>query len=265
MAKEAKLKCPNCGTVVTVYEDEVGEAGTCPGCGGDLEVFRRDFGEGDGGARKGRKNSLAARVAKLVSRPSESRETDAGEAEDAGPAEQDEQDEARADDEEAVLAGLLDEDAEGLAAAEEALLSSGSEKAAERQETPAAEPLGADIEYRLWQGVAEQGGDRAMAARLDLWLRAEQAGCAMTLTLPAGVDVPVPQMVLAEAAAAQSAGATEHAWRDGWTRRLLQMAAQWPDEQTTEGVVAVLNHTDAVVGRLKEAHVWPWALQDEPS
>ena len=43
------------------------------------------------------------------------------------------------------------------------------------------------------------------------------------------------------------------------------MAAQWPDEQTTEGVVAVLNHTDGVAADLKEAGVWPWALQEESS
>ena len=71
-----------------------------------------------------------------------------------------------------------------------------------------------EAEYRLWQGLAEEAGDRAMAARLALWLRAEQAGCSMTLDLPDGVRVPIPQIVLAEAAAAQAGQQDEPAWRD---------------------------------------------------
>jgi hypothetical protein len=42
---------------------------------------------------------------------------------------------------------------------------------------------------------------------------------------------------------------------------LLKMSGEWPDEDTIEGVVTVLNHTDGVVDALKDAGVWPWDVE----
>jgi len=260
MAREAKLRCPNCGTQVTVYEDEVGESGHCPGCGSDLEVFKQDFGAGkQPPSRAGASKSLAARVANLVGRAAEREPANPDQAADDN-ASADGDDSPDEEQDADILAELLQDDAEGMAAAEEAL------QEAEAAPTEAGAGLfPQETEYRLWQGLAEEAGDRAMAARLALWLRAEQAGCSMTLDLPDGVRVPIPQIVLAEAAAAQAGRQDEPAWRDGWTRRLLKMAAEWPDEDTIEGVVTVLNHTDDVVDGLKSAGVWPWAADGDAS
>ena len=249
MAREAKLRCSKCGTKVTVFEDEIGECGHCPGCGGKMEVVREDFGGGrrDGARPSGKKN-LAARVAHLVGHGAEKPQP-AGKGKGADVA-------AAADEpEDEMLADPIEEDAEGEAAAAQALEDAGPQPVP----TAAADPALQELEYRLWQGMAEEAGDRAMAARLALWLRAEQAGCSMTLDLPGGVRVPIPQIVLSEAAAAQATGQQEAAWRDGWTRRLLKMAAEWPEEGTIEGVVLVLNLTDGVVAELKASDVWPWS------
>ena len=115
-----------------------------------------------------------------------------------------------------------------------------------------------EASYLVWQRLAELSGDEAMVARLRILHRAQQAGCKMTVTLPDGREMRIPEIIAAEAAAAAIDVGSEAEWRGLWTRRLVNVAVKWHDEATTEGVVAVLNHTDAVVDELKGAGVWPW-------
>lgn len=97
-----------------------------------------------------------------------------------------------------------------------------------------------------------------MVARMHIIHRAQQAGCRLTTSLPDGTEVRIPEMIAAEAAVGALEVEDEQEWRNEWTRRLVNVAAKWQDEATTEGVVAVLNCTDDVVAELKEAGVWPW-------
>lgn len=115
--------------------------------------------------------------------------------------------------------------------------------------------------YLVWRRLAELAGDSAMVARLHILHQAQQAGCSLTVVLPDGRETRVPEIIAAEAAAAALEIDTEEEWRGEWTRRLVNVAVKWNDAETTEGVVAVLNHTDAVVSQLKEAGVWPWGVQ----
>ena len=230
--REAKLVCPSCGTSFSVYEDEIGESGGCPSCGAAIEVGGDLFGE----------------------------------------------DEAIADDE--GLLELLAEDAEGLAVPD--VTSEDEEEAAEPEPTGqkaqpaglrpgpalrkaggAVEPPVGELDYRLWQGLAEQSGDWAMVVRLDAWRRAQQAGCEMFTELPDGSTMPIPQMILAEAGVACFQSQSEQEWREEWTRRLLQVAAKGSDEATTEAVVALLTHTGSVIAGLKSKGAWPWNQQEE--
>ena len=112
--------------------------------------------------------------------------------------------------------------------------------------------------YIVWQRFAEVSGDRAMMARLAVIAKAQKAGCKMTVTLSDGRELRIPEMIAAEAAVAALDTQDESKWRADWTRQLVNVAVTWQDEPTTEGVVAVLNHTDAVVRDLKSAGIWPW-------
>lgn len=121
--------------------------------------------------------------------------------------------------------------------------------------------MGTDQEetgYLVWRRFAELAGDRAMVARMHILHRARQAGCSMTLTLADGTEARIPEMVAAEAAVGALEIGSEGEWRQDWTRRLVNVAVKWQDEVTTQGVVTVLNHTDAVIQDLKGAGVWPW-------
>jgi hypothetical protein len=225
--REAKIVCPNCGMSFSVYEDEVGEAGGCPGCGAAIEVGPEAFGE--------------AEAAELP-------------------------------DDEGLLE-LLTDDAEALAVADltdEEAEEAGAEEEPEEEAVPAhssdgaaVEPPIGELDYRLWQGLAEHSGDWAMAVRLDAWRRAQSADCDMFTELEDGSKMPIPQMLLAEAAVARFQSQSEAEWHDQWTRRLLQVAAKWPDEPTTETVVELLNHTGRVIGELKSSGVWPWDQPDQ--
>ncbi len=168
-------------------------------------------------------------------------------------------------EEDAGLMGLLEEEPEPAELSDSLVAASLEDLVAETgeaEEAPAAPPRGepapAEMDYRLWQGLAEQAGDWAMAVRLDSWRRAGEAGCRMALSMPDSVASAVPRMVLGEAAVAAFQSQSEAEWREAWTRRLLKVAAKWPDEQTVEGVVEVLLATDPVIGELREAGVWPW-------
>ncbi|NLW51082.1 MAG: hypothetical protein GXY85_09625 [Candidatus Brocadiaceae bacterium] len=121
--------------------------------------------------------------------------------------------------------------------------------------------MAADVKeasYLVWRRLAELAGDEAMVARLHILHQAQQAGCKMTVVLPDGREMRIPEIIAAEAAAAALTVGSEDEWRAEWTRRLVNVAVKWHDEPTTEGIVAVLNHTDSVVEELKEAGVWPW-------
>lgn len=119
--------------------------------------------------------------------------------------------------------------------------------------------------YLVWRRFAELSGDRAMVARLHIIYRAREAGCKLTLKDRDGADLRIPEMIAAEAAVAALDMEDEAEWRRQWTRRLVNVAVKWQDEATTEGVVAVLNSTDAVVGDLKAAGVWPWGSEEVES
>ena len=80
----------------------------------------------------------------------------------------------------------------------------------------------------------------------------------MTFALPRGTELPVAQMVLCEAAVGVSRGQSEDEWRRDWSRLLVKVAAQGPDEATFEAVVTMLAHVDSVIAHLKAAGVWPW-------
>jgi len=116
--------------------------------------------------------------------------------------------------------------------------------------------------YLVWRRFAELTGDRAMAARLHIVHRARETGCKLTLMDPNGTELRIPEMIAAEAAVAALDMEDEAEWRTQWTRRLVNVAVKWQDEATTEGIVAVLNSTDAVVGDLKAAGVWPWGSEE---
>ena len=120
-----------------------------------------------------------------------------------------------------------------------------------------------EASYLVWRRLAELSGDQAMVARLHILHQAQQAGCNMTVTLPDGREMRIPEIIAAEAAAAALNIGSEQEWRAQWTRRLVNVAVKWHDEATTEGVVAVLNHTDPVVDELKEAGIWPWGDQED--
>ena len=115
-----------------------------------------------------------------------------------------------------------------------------------------------EASYLVWRRLAELSGDQAMVARLHILHQAQQAGCKMTVLLPDGREMRIPEIIAAEAAAAALEVGSEQEWRAQWTRRLVNVAVKWHDEATTEGVVAVLNHTDSVVDQLKGAGIWPW-------
>lgn len=115
-----------------------------------------------------------------------------------------------------------------------------------------------DVGYLVWRRFAELSGDRAMVARMHIIHRAQEAGCGLTTRLPDGRELRIPEMVAAEAAVGALETEQEEQWRREWTRRLVQIATKWQDQETTDGVVAVLNHTDAVIDDLKQAGVWPW-------
>lgn len=115
------------------------------------------------------------------------------------------------------------------------------------------------IDYLLWQGLAEQAGDWAMAVRLGALRRAEEAGCELSRQLPDGSRLPVPQMLLGEAAVAAFQALSEAEWRRDWTHRLLRIAARWPEEAIVDAVVTILMQTDAAIAELRAAGVWPWA------
>ena len=119
-----------------------------------------------------------------------------------------------------------------------------------------------DAGYLVWRRFAELGGDRAMVARMNIIHQAQEAGCNLTVTLSDGAELRVPEMIAAEAAVAALDIGDEQQWREEWTRRLVHVAAKWQDEPTIEGVVAVLNHTDAVIADLKAAGVWPWGSDE---
>jgi hypothetical protein len=137
-------------------------------------------------------------------------------------------------------------------------------------ETPAAVPtpgasgegqqalfvLERGVDWAVWQGVVAGAGDWAMAARLEALSRAAAAGC--DLEEPKVAGLPIAQMVLAEAAVAAFQGVSEEEWRDGWTRRLLKLAARWNDESSRDGVVEVLVRAGHVISALRAAGVWPW-------
>jgi hypothetical protein len=274
-ADEAELACPQCGATLVVHREDVGESGQCPDCGAIVEVPADTFGEDDGNEVEG----LAQRVARLVG-DSSSADSDAaiggpreepgvdalldafgeGEPEPAGKQEQ-------ADD--ALLADLLA--AESPARGDEAATEPAGakeESAVEPMSAPEPEPAPSrpaqvrgqmrPIDYLIWQGVVGLGGDWAMAARLDALRRAEEAGCETTFSLPNGTTLPIPEMVITEAAVAAFQTITEAEWRSAWTGRLLKIAAKWDDDATREAVVAILAHADSVIAGLKAAGVWPW-------
>ena len=112
--------------------------------------------------------------------------------------------------------------------------------------------------YLIWRRYAELGGDKAMAARLHVVQQARQAGCRMTVELPDGREMRIPEMIAAEAAVGALEVRDEEQWHRQWTRRLVDVAVKWQDDATTAGVVAALNHTDAIIAELKAAGVWPW-------
>jgi hypothetical protein len=115
--------------------------------------------------------------------------------------------------------------------------------------------------YLVWQRFAEISGDHAMVARLHVICEAQKAGIKMTVTLPDGRELRIPEMIAAEAAVAALSTDAESEWRADWTRRLVNVAVKWQDAATTQGVVSVLNHTDAVIADLKAAGIWPWAAK----
>ena len=116
-----------------------------------------------------------------------------------------------------------------------------------------------EASYLVWRRLAELSGDQAMVARLHILHQAQQAGCKMTVALPDGREMRIPEIIAAEAAAAALTVGSEEEWRADWTRKLVNVAVKWHDEGTTEGIVAVLNHTDSVVDELKGAGIWPWS------
>jgi hypothetical protein len=122
---------------------------------------------------------------------------------------------------------------------------------------------GQESDYTVWKRFAEMTGDSAMVARLNAIELAEKAGCETTMALPDGSRTSVPLMIAAEAAVAAHKGEDEAKWRHEWTRTLVGLAVKWQDEVTTQGVVAVLSNTDAVIHSLRKAGVWPWAAPAE--
>ncbi len=116
--------------------------------------------------------------------------------------------------------------------------------------------------YLVWRRFVELSGDRAMVARLHIIHQAKEAGCKLALEGGDGQERRIPEMIAAEAAVAALDMAHESEWRLQWTRRLVEVAVKWQDEATTEGVVAVLNCTDAAIGDLKAAGVWPWGSEE---
>jgi len=120
-----------------------------------------------------------------------------------------------------------------------------------------------DASYLVWRRFVEVSGDRAMVARLDILHRARQAGCKLAIAQPDGTELPVPEMVAAEAAVGALQAESEAEWREQWTRRLVNVAVKWQDQATTEGVVTVLNTTESVIADLKAAGVWPWGNNQE--
>jgi hypothetical protein len=115
--------------------------------------------------------------------------------------------------------------------------------------------------YLVWQRFAEISGDQAMVARLQVIGEAQKAGIKMTVSLPDGRELRIPEMIAAEAAVAALGAGSEGEWRADWTRRLVNVAVKWQDPATTQGVVSVLNHTDAVIADLKAAGIWPWGAE----
>jgi hypothetical protein len=261
--QETKLNCPNCGKKVTISAD--GEE--CPKCGQPIDAPPGTFGDFDDDEAD--QQDVAARLARLVG-GHDILADDLPEEQRAGPAEAEPAlDELLAEeDAEPVTAEPAPEPEDVALEEPEEVPSTVSEDT--RSEAPAstaagtwpgdwpAEVIPRDFDYLLWQTVAADAGDAAMVARLDTWRKAAQSGCDMWLTLPDGSRVPIPQMVLSEAGAAAGQGTSEEAWKEGWTRQLLEVAGKWPDEATKDGVVTTIMHTDAVIAKFREAGVWPW-------
>ncbi len=205
-----RLVCPKCGRAVTVYEDEVGQAGRCPGCGAEITVRADAF------------TQAGADLEMTVA------DSEAG-----------------------------DELADAAPPAAVAPKRSSSDDTAE---LPVEGILsGGRMDYAIWQGVVSGNGDTAMVARLDALHKAEQAQQARRL--PDGPLATALQMVLCEAAVAAAQTQSEADWRKDWTRRLVGIAARWPDETTVDGVVTVLGQADAIIRELKAAGVWPWQAE----
>jgi len=217
-----KLACPRCGRIVTVYEDEVGQAGKCAGCGAMIAVPAHAFSVSSRGPSEGGQDNILR--AALV-------ETARG-------------------DTHIVLAP---------AAQEQAANSPPVADSAQAPVPPAAFP--GRVDYSIWQGLAAGAGDWAMVARLDALRKAEQAQRSGLLKPADGALPLVLQMVLCEAAAAAFQAQGEADWRKDWTRGLVRIAARWPDDATVEGVVAVLGDADAIIAELKAAGIWPWQAQ----
>ncbi|MHC4480010.1 MAG: zinc ribbon domain-containing protein [Planctomycetota bacterium] len=275
---QARLACPGCGAEVLLREDQIGQSVRCRECGADIEITEAALEEMDSQAVE----EIAERLARLVGVGQETQQDAEYEEEGAVAAASDDLLDAFNEDEteppvleerdEALFADLL---APGEGAAEQAPEPPAEEVAAieggEPEPGPAAEPvpstgraaqqegLMGEGSYVIWQGVVGLGGDWAMAARLDALRRAEEAGCEMSIALADGTQLPVPQMIAAEAAVAAFQSQSEAEWREHWTRRLLQVTTKWPEEPIKEAVIAMLMHTDTVIASLKGADVWPWA------
>ena len=217
-----RLACPKCGRIVTVYEDEVGQAGKCAGCGADITVPANAFAETSADP-----DMTVADTAAGVASPD-------AVAKNAGPP----------------------------AAAPAQPKAPRRSSADDTAELPVPEAFaGGGVDCAIWQRVVSGAGDWAMAARLDALHKAEQAHQAGKLGLAGGRLPTAVQMVLCEAAVAAFQTQSEADWRKDWTRRLVRIAARWPDEASVDGVVAVLGQADTIIAELKAAGVWPWRTE----
>ena len=216
-----RLACPQCGRIVTVYEDEVGQAGKCAGCGAEITVRADAFSE-----TVIDPDMTVADTAAGVGSPDVMAESASPPAAPAQP--------------KAARRSSADDTAE----------------------LPVPQALaGGGVDYAIWQGVVSGAGDWAMAARLQALHKAEQAHQAGKLGLAGEGIATALQMVLCEAAVAAFQTQSEADWRKDWTRRLVRIAARWPDEASVDGVVAVLGQADTVIAELKAAGVWPWRTE----
>ena len=243
-ARPIRLLCPGCGATISVYEDEIGRSGKCPGCGAMIAVPADALAGAPSEARAG------APVRAALVRPAAPPRPGARQEQPRAPAQ------ARRDEPPAAVAPL-----------------GPSEQAQDPAPMPAPRPRQPEValqsngravtasapwQYDVWQGLAAEAGDTAMAARLEALRKAGEARCSMTFALPSGAELPVAQMVLCEAAVGASKGQSEDEWRRDWSRLLVKVAAQGQDEVTFEAVVAVLARVDSVVTRLRAAGAWPW-------